>query len=188
MAGGNSIRFGENKLLYEYNGKPLYKIVLENIINGFLKCPYDWNVIVVTQYNEIKNYIDTTYKNTNIYSVLSPKSCYGVSYTVKAGILSKYCNGEWYMFAVCDQPFMKSETYLRLFLETLNSKKGIGTLIYNNREGNPIVFNSVYKNELLSLEGDRGGRNVLKKHRDDVYYCEVYCEKELYDIDTKDFL
>ncbi|OUQ59513.1 hypothetical protein B5E58_03505 [Tyzzerella sp. An114] len=187
MAAGNSTRFGENKLLYNFKGKTLFEIALDNIIEGFSNSEHLWSVIVVTQYNEIIDIVSKykNKKNNNIYAVYSPESVNGVSFTVKNGL--KNACGDFYMFAVCDQPFMKSKSYLRLFNETLKSKKSIGTMIFEGQEGNPVVFKNIYRDELLSLSGDRGGRNVLKKHRDEVYFCEAENIEELLDADTVEF-
>ena len=48
--------------------------------------------------------------------------------------------------------------------------------------GNPCVFNSSLIPQLLSLEGDKGGRSVAKKH--DCVYVDIADERELMDIDT----
>lgn len=48
--------------------------------------------------------------------------------------------------------------------------------------GNPCVFNSSLIPQLLSLEGDKGGRSVAKKN--DCVYVDIADERELMDIDT----
>jgi CTP:molybdopterin cytidylyltransferase MocA len=39
----------------------------------------------------------------------------------------------------------------------------------------------------MSLEGDKGGKRVIRKHEDDTVYIEVPAE-ELYDVDTPEDL
>ena len=48
--------------------------------------------------------------------------------------------------------------------------------------GNPCVFHSSLIPQLLSLEGDKGGRSVAKKY--DCVYVDIADERELMDIDT----
>ena len=186
MAGGNSIRFGENKLLYNYKGKSLFEIALSNILKGFENSSYDFNIIVVTQYKEILDIVEKSRFSEAVYSVYSPESSRGVSFTIRNGILSEREKSDFYMFAVCDQPFMKSETYINLFKGTLNSNKGIGSVQCNGAVGNPVVFSEKYRDELLGLDGGTGGRKIVKKHIDDVYYFDILDDREIFDIDSKD--
>lgn len=49
--------------------------------------------------------------------------------------------------------------------------------------GNPCIFDRKYYNELLSLEGDKGGKKVIMKHLDDTQIYEIEAGRELEDID-----
>jgi len=40
--------------------------------------------------------------------------------------------------------------------------------VHKARRGNPIVFKIGYKEELLQLKGDVGGKEVLNRHPDDI--------------------
>jgi CTP:molybdopterin cytidylyltransferase MocA len=53
--------------------------------------------------------------------------------------------------------------------------------------GSPNIFSCRYRDELMSLEGDKGGKRVIRKHEDDTVYIEVPAE-ELYDVDTPEDL
>ena len=53
MAAGNSRRFGSNKLLYLYEGKPLYRHGLELLLKLKQEMGEKLTVTVVTQYAEI---------------------------------------------------------------------------------------------------------------------------------------
>ena len=52
LAAGNSRRFGSNKLLYELEGRPLYRHLLDRLVS-LSRQHADWEVIVVTQYPQI---------------------------------------------------------------------------------------------------------------------------------------
>lgn len=52
--------------------------------------------------------------------------------------------------------------------------------------GNPVLFSRKYIDELLSLEGDTGGKKILKLHMDDAKVVYLEDELELVDIDTRD--
>lgn len=193
MAAGNSRRFGSNKLFYELDGKPMYRHLLERLIeikDRYNKLKSDSPVIditVVTRYREILDYCSSI---PDCHAVLSPDSEKGISYTIKAGIMAvqeqkKTGMQDYYMFAVADQPYLKSQSVIKLIDKVLENKGNIRltfSLRCGDAVGNPCVFHSSLISQLLSLKGDKGGRSVAKKH--DCVYVDIADERELMDIDT----
>lgn len=204
MAAGNSRRFGSNKLLYELDGKPMYRHLLERLIeikdryNKFKSDSPVIDITVVTRYREILDYCSSI---PDCHAVLSPDSEKGISYTIKAGIMavqeqkkteknsgSLHNTAEtedYYMFAVADQPYLKSQSVIKLIDKVLENKGNIRltfSLRCGDAVGNPCVFHSSLISQLLSLEGDKGGRSVAKKY--DCVYVDIADELELMDIDT----
>ena len=92
---------------------------------------------------------------------------------------------DYYMFAVADQPYLKSQSVIKLIDKTLENK-GNKRLVFSLRcgdtVGNPCVFHSSLIPQLLSLDGDKGGRSVAKKY--DCVYVDIADERELMDIDN----
>ena len=212
MAAGNSRRFGSNKLFYELDGKPMYRHLLDRLkeIKDRYNNSESYNplidITVVTRYREILDYCSSI---SDCHAVLSPDSEKGISYTIKAGIMAvkeqkkKNCvrqkkqekssgvshnsaeTEEYYMFAVADQPYLKSQSVIKLIdkvLENTGDERLAFSLRCGTAVGNPCVFNSSLIPQLLSLEGDKGGRSVAKKH--DCVYVDIADESELMDIDT----
>ena len=193
MAAGNSRRFGSNKLFYELDGKPMYRHLLERLIeikDRYNKLKSDSPVIditVVTHYREILDYCACI---PDCHAVLSPDSEKGISYTIKAGIMAvqeqkKTGMQDYYMFAVADQPYLKNQSVIKLIdkvLENKENKRLVFSLRCGDTVGNPCVFHSSLLSQLLSLEGDKGGRSVAKKY--DCVYVDIADELELMDIDT----
>lgn len=193
MAAGNSRRFGSNKLLYELDGKPMYRHLLDHLVeikDRYNKLKSDSPVIditVVIRYREILDYCSSI---PDCHAVLSPDSEKGISYTIKAGIMAvqeqkKTGMQDYYMFAVADQPYLKSQSVIKLIdrvLENTGGKQLAFSLRCGAAVGNPCVFHSSLIPQLLSLEGDKGGRSVAKKY--DCVYVDIADERELMDIDT----
>ena len=192
MAAGNSRRFGSNKLFYELDGKPMYRHLLDRFVeikNRYNKSKSDSQTIditVVTRYREILDYCACI---PDCHAVLSPDSEKGIAYTIKAGIMAvqeqkKTGMQDYYMFAVADQPYLKSQSMIKLIdkvLENKGDKRLVFSLRCGNAVGNPCVFHSSLIPQLLSLEGDKGGRSVAKKY--DCVYVDIADERELTDID-----
>lgn len=221
MAAGNSRRFGSNKLFYELDGKPMYRHLLERLVE--IKDRYNKlknaesnnpviDITVVTRYREILDYCSSI---PDCHAVLSPDSEKGISYTIKAGIMAVHEQKktgmqmgqssvwqkkpeknsgslhntaeteDYYMFAVADQPYLKSQSVIKLIdrvLENKGNKRLVFSLRCGDAVGNPCVFHSSLIPQLLSLEGDKGGRSVAKKY--DCVYVDIADERELMDIDT----
>ena len=193
MAAGNSRRFGSNKLFYELDGKPMYRHLLDRLAeikNRYNKSKLDSRTIditVVTRYREILDYCACI---PDCHAVISPDSEKGISHTIKAGIMAvqeqkKTSMQDYYMFAVADQPYLKSQSVIKLIdkvLENKGNKRLVFSLHCGDAVGNPCVFHSSLIPQLLSLEGDKGGRSVAKKY--DCVYVDIADERELMDIDT----
>ncbi len=193
MAAGNSRRFGSNKLFYELDGKPMYRHLLDHLIeikDRYNKLKSDSpaiDITVVTRYREILDYCSSI---PDCHAVLSPDSEKGISYTIKAGIMAvqeqkKTGMQDYYMFAVADQPYLKSQSVIKLIdkvLENTGNERLVFSLCCGDAVGNPCVFHSSLIPQLLSLEGDKGGRSVAKKY--DCVYVNIADERELMDIDS----
>lgn len=92
---------------------------------------------------------------------------------------------DYYMFAVADQPYLKNQSVIKLIdkvLENKGNKRLVFSLRCGDAVGNPCVFHSSLIPQLLSLEGDKGGRSVAKKY--DCVYVDIADERELMDIDS----
>lgn len=178
LAAGNSNRFKGNKLLTIVNNKPMYMNVVEKI----LKLNFN-KIILVTQYEEIK----VALTEQPIQVVMNKNSELGISNSIKLGIQTDIM-ADAYMFMVCDQPFISLVSIETLIDRFIKSDKGMVCVEYKGNLGNPTIFSKKYKSELLSLEGDVGGKSIMKKHIDDLERVSIINKVEIMDIDTREEL
>jgi molybdenum cofactor cytidylyltransferase len=179
LAAGDSRRFNGNKLLHEFKGKPMYQYILEEVE----KLPdgiFDRKV-VVTQYQEIMDCLS----NYGYEIVVNEESSLGISHSIHLALEVLKNEETDYCFAVCDQPYLKAATIRDLVNGWKNSGKGIGCLCNMGALGNPAIFSRNYLKELLKLEGDVGGKRVIRRHIEDLYLHEVPDGLELVDIDVR---
>ena len=153
LAAGNSVRFGGNKLLYRIDGKTMLERAAETAAGSGI------TFAAVTGNNETAHII----RKFGAEAIINPHPERGISSSLKLGIMH-FPNADAFMFMVCDQPFLRPETLIRLENEFRSSPKSIACLSCGNIRGNPVIFDSRYTGELMSLEGDTGGRSVIKKH------------------------
>ena len=89
---------------------------------------------------------------------------------------------------VCDQPFISVKTLNLVIDNFVSGDKGIVCVGCGNNKGNPVIFSKKYINELLSLEGDNGGKKVINNNLNDLKIVKIDNEIELVDIDTQEKL
>ncbi len=179
LASGSGHRFGSNKLLYPYRGKPLFQWGLETLCT-LAKPRGDCAITVVSRYPEIRAWA----LREGCSAVDSPESEKGISYTIRAGLaaLGDVRLKDYLLFAAADQPHISVCSAEKL-LELACGDTECASLCWENTPGNPTLFSASLIPELLALEGDRGGRAVLKQHR--CTFVSVLDPQELADIDTK---
>jgi molybdenum cofactor cytidylyltransferase len=91
------------------------------------------------------------------------------------------------LYFVADQPFFKEETLLSFLSGYERSGKGIGCVCCHGKLGNPSIFCAAYREALLALSGDKGGKQIIRAHTEDIWTMEV-SDRELRDIDIREDL
>lgn len=173
LAAGLSSRMGRNKLLLEYRGKTL----LQNTLDTLLETSVE-KIILVISGEEIWGGCQGYDKKVEVVRNEHPE--YGISRSIKKGLLYP---AEYYMLMVADQPFISVET-----IERLLSKKEEMKIIVPRSKGilyNPVIFHETYKEALLQLKGDVGGKQVIMKNKEAIIYIDFEEEREFQDIDTE---
>lgn len=175
-------RFGCNKLFHPIEGRAMYRHLLERLTD-ICERHEGWEVLAVTQYEEIYREIMEEQDGRPVRAILSPDSYKGISWSIRAGVRASEDSDAWAFF-VADQPFMTEDT-AEGFLETMEREGcGLGCVANGGRLGNPAWFLAGFAPQLLALTGDRGGKEIIRKHLEKVRLYEVVEERELMDIDT----
>ena len=173
MASGMSRRFGDNKLLCDFGGKPLACRIIDEASEIFTE------LAVVTRHDEIERIC----KDRGIRCILHEYP--GRNDTVRLGLEKLGSGLKGYMFCPADQPFLSKDTLRRLsesFLSADNNRMIVRTEASGN-PGMPVIFGSAYYDELKKLPEGHGGGIIIKKHAYSLRLIEVN-EIELLDIDT----
>lgn len=171
---------GKCKLLLKYESKALVEFVLEAVKSSIAESGLK-EAVVVTGNEEIKNLCE----KRNLKVVINEEGYKGQSESIKLG-LKALDEASGYMFIAGDQPFLTAEIICSLSKEFLKSPDMILVPVYEGRRGSPVIFPKYYREELLGLMGDNGGRTVLRNHTNKVKYFNLADGKVLIDIDTKE--
>ena len=179
LAAGNSRRFGENKLLWKLDGKPLMLHTLEKLMA--IEKRRGWRVLVVTQDAAVEKLA----AHTGALTVTNPLSAQGISTSIRAALDAISPCAQHAAFFVADQPYTRSETIENFIDGYLKSSNAVGCVGFLGELGNPAVFSAKYFPELRALKGDRGGKAVILKHMDDCFIYEASEARELMDMDVR---
>jgi molybdenum cofactor cytidylyltransferase len=166
LAAGESKRMGEPKLLLPFGDGT----VLSKTVDNVLACNVD-EVIVVLGANA--KTIKEVIADKPVKIIFNPEYERGMSTSLISGLKQVSHRALRIMVALCDQPLIEKDTYNKLIKESTNSNKGITVPLYKARRGNPIIFAIRYKDEMMQLKGDVGGRELLERHPEDIYEVAV---------------
>ena len=187
LAAGSARRFGSNKLLAGFRGKPLYRHGLD-VLQSAAEEHGDCTLTVVSRYDEI---LDDA-RSRNMEAVFGAESAGGLSFSLCHGIHSLterglLHDGDSLLFLVADQPYLTRETLLRL-MDAGNAGALCACVTDGDPWGNPALFSVSLSGELLALTGDRGGGAVLRAHGTECVRIPCAFPGELADIDTREAL
>lgn len=187
MASGFGKRFGANKLKVPLDGKPLYRHGLDCLMEAAGRLSgedgHRVRLIVVSQYQDIL----ADGEKLGLETVYNGESGEGITSSLKLGAAVAGEDEDVLLFFVADQPYLRSTTLTEFVRGFLKSGFGMGCVCCNGKRGNPGAFSGRYREELLKLEGDKGGSVVMKAHPQDVWTMEVPLW-ELKDIDIREDL
>ncbi len=184
LAAGNARRFGSNKLLALLAGKPVFLYGLERMVTLTQKRK-DCDLTVVTRTPEISK----AAVRWNVPVVESASSEKGISFSIQAGIeaVEPLNPADYLVFVLADQPWLSCESVNKL-LDAAQTNCMAATAAFSDIDGSPTLFSAAWIPELKKLEGDQGGRRILKRYPDQVLRVQVKDARELLDIDQPEHL
>jgi molybdenum cofactor cytidylyltransferase len=175
LASGASRRMKSIKQLLEWHGEYLINHVVREIMESRID---ELFVILGAHYDEIINVID---KRPKI--VRNPGWIIGKSSSIKLGVISAGKIPDGVIFFLVDQPFINKAIINTLIDIFQNSTENIIVPRVNRRLCTPVLFGKKYYKKLISLSGEQGGKEIIKKAKD-VRWVDWEDEKLFVDIDT----
>lgn len=171
LASGFSKRMGKNKLFLTYKGKSFLTRALELLTSlPFLE------VLVIIQKKDALKMDD--FKQVKVIYNTHPER--GQSESVLLAL--EKAKGQHCLFMPVDQPFLTTSLLVKLMEKA--QKDNIVYPLYQNKPTTPIFFGHDFLNELKTLSGDNGGRQVRNHHPNESEALSLFNDKELIDIDT----
>jgi molybdenum cofactor cytidylyltransferase len=179
LAAGESKRMGFPKMLLMFNGKTMIENVLDNVTES------DSDSILVVLGSGRSGLI-------GIVSKYDVKHCYNINYregmlsSVQCGFRNLPPDTEAVLVFQGDQPFITPEVINSVIDAYRSSGKGIIIPVYKGKRGHPLLLDSKYKDQIDTLDPDKGLRSVTYIHSSDIYEVETDEPGILRDFDTYD--
>ncbi len=180
LAAGESRRMGKVKLTLPLGDKQLIEWVLQAV----KYTPLDKYFLVVRP--EDKEIIKTG-KKWGAEIVPNPEYKSGMSSSIRKG-LSRIPpeDIEGFFIILGDQPLINPSILFKMLVAFTPGKKEIVVPFYKEKQGNPVFFDGYWKDELMMLSGDVGGRVLIKAHPERVKRRKISDESILLDIDREE--
>jgi len=179
LAAGASTRFGGEKLLAPWRGRPLYRHALEALAGS----PAVASVAVV-----IRPGFPTSPAPPRCRWVVNPDHAEGMSTSLRAGILAAPADADAYLIALADMPAVTPTLIESLVAFHRAAGSSITAPVCRGRRGHPVLIAAAWREALLGITGDVGARELLRAHPEAVAEFATDDAGVLFDVDEpKDF-
>jgi molybdenum cofactor cytidylyltransferase len=180
LAAGEGKRMGKVKLTLPLGDKQLIEWVLQAV----KLAPLDKYFLVVRP--EDKEMIKIG-ESWGAEIVLNPEYRSGMSSSIRKAldqISSEVVEGIFILLG--DQPLINPSIIFKMLKAFTPGKREIVVPFYKDKQGNPILFDNYWKEELMKLSGDVGGRVLIKAHPERIKRVKIPDESIFLDIDREE--
>ena len=184
LAAGLSKRMGLSKTLIAIEGDTL----IGRVMTASLEAGLHRVVLVTNSSNCRAVHTVAASAGSRLSIVVNPHPDEGMSSSINTGLAALSPDAVGVMILLGDQPRITAETIDRL-LSIFRSDIGkiVVPTVYGRRT-TPVIFPAHLFPELMATTGDVGGREVLKRNPDKVFWVEMGSGYDDTDLDTPEDL
>ena len=177
LAAGRATRMQGSKVVRPVAGRPMVERVVDAALASRLA-----GIVVVVGHNA--DAVREILAGRAVRIVHNPTFAEGLSTSVHSALREIGPDVDAALFLLADQPFVTVALIDRLLEVFVATGKPIVRPELKGRPGNPVLFSAGLFPELLRETGDRGGRDVVRRHRDEVCFVAVDDPLVCLDIDS----
>ena len=182
LAAGESRRMGkQNKLLLPIGGEALLVKLVASV------CASDVGQVLVVIGHEAEK-IRSELNEFPLNFVYNPNFSEGMTTSIKYGVkeVSNECDG--LLICLGDMPFINTSEISKLIhayvQNRIKEKKLIVVPVFQGKRGNPVLFSSEFRNDILEYKKEFGCKEVIMNNSEYVKEIEMDDENMLLDVDT----
>ena len=187
LAAGESRRMGkQNKLLLPVGGEALLVKLVTSV------CASDVGQVLVVIGHEAEK-IRRELNEFPLNFVYNPNFSEGMTTSIKYGVkvVSHECDG--LLICLGDMPFINTSEINKLIhayvQNRIKEKKLIVVPVFQGKRGNPVLFSSEFRNDILDHKKESGCKGVIRNNSESVMEIQMDNDNILLDVDTQeDFL
>lgn len=180
LSSGFSRRMGRDKLSQDLCGKS----VLRHVVDNALETTVGKIVVVLRERRQAV----LVPEDRRVSILFNEHADSGMSSSIKAAVLRAGPDYDGLLFLNGDTPFFSGASISRLIELSEENPGKIVCVSLNGTLRGPVIFPRKYIGMLLNLEGENGGREILKNNREDIVPLVLENPDELADIDTPEDL
>lgn len=174
LAAGRGARFGGNKLLAPWRDDTVIAVATARHLIDALPD----SVAVLRPGDEI---LASLLAAEGLRIVVNPHADDGMGTSLACGIAAAD-GAEGWIIALADMPAVSPET-IAAVAQALAAGAPLAAPVYRGQRGHPIGFARRFRQDLMSLRGDRGGRDILTRYGNKLRQIDVSDPGVLYDVD-----
>ncbi len=178
LAGGESKRMGEPKMLLPFGVKTIIEAVAESVVSSEV----EGSLIVL---GAEKQRIEEKIKDYGIKSVFNPDFQSGMLSSVQCGFKAVPEGTRAVLVVLGDQPRISSSIINQLIEAFNKTGKGIVLPVFEGERGHPVIIDMKYREEVENLSPEIGLRGTVYSHPEDILEVEVDAPSILGDIDDE---
>jgi len=157
LAAGRSSRMGgPNKLMAEFDGKPLVRLIAERA------CASRSNgVFLVTGHDAAR--VETALSDLQLQSRHNPDYATGLSSSLKVGVAALPTDATGALIVLGDMPGITTADLDRM-IASFRKERGNAIIraTHNGKRGNPVILPRSLFESVATLEGDTGARHLVE--------------------------
>jgi molybdenum cofactor cytidylyltransferase len=179
LAGGGARRFGSQKLVAPFDGKPLVRHAAESLAHA----TDDLIVVVGSDAAAVTEALG----DIEARIVENPDWGRGLSSSIRCGVAATPPEAEALVITLGDEPLVSASAIRAVVATWRQTGQPIVVARYAGENGHPVLFAASTFGELSALEGDAGAKRVINRAPDRVAHVDVADTPPL-DIDEPDDL
>ncbi len=179
LAAGEAKRMGEVKLTLPLGDKK----IIEWVLLAVKFAPLDKYYLVVRPTDEE---IIEIGKKWGAKIIVNPEYKTGMSSSIRKAITKiSPENLEGFFIILADQPFINSSLFYKMLKLFTPGQREIIVPFYQEQPRNPVFFDGYWRDELLKISGDVGGKTLIKANPEKIKRFKVNQEYVFFDIDVQ---
>ena len=159
LAAGTSSRMGSNKLLFDLEGESVLRRAARRALAGGLS-----PLVVVLGHEPEKAWREV--EDLPCRWAQNPLYAQGINSSLKAGVLAaRGAKAGAAMVLLADMPFVTAEMIAAMIARYRETQAPLVISDYEGVNAPPMLYDQSLFVELLTMEGEGCGRQVVKRHR-----------------------